>query len=94
LNKKKSSHLPNKQVKPSKKDTEKSEDFPVEVAEVIKELPKDKQQTLIKAFAVRKHYSGPLPDGDTIQIYDAVIPNVELNLKVASSNLLITIHYL
>lgn len=75
MNNNKSSKLPNKQVKASKKNTEKTEDFPIEVAEVINELPKDKQQTLIKAFAVRRHYSGPLPDGDTIQIYDAVIPN-------------------
>lgn len=70
---KKTPKKPSSQVK--KKQEQKEEEIPVEVAEVIKDLPKEKQKTLIKAFAVRSHYSGPLPDGESIRIYDEVIPN-------------------
>ena len=67
------------QKKPSpqvpKKQEQKEEEIPVEVAEVIKDLPKEKQKTVIKALAVRSQYSGPLPDGESIRIYDEVIPN-------------------
>lgn len=58
-----------------KRREEGGDDVPIEVAEVIKGLPKEKQETLIKAFAIRQHYSGPLPDGESIKIYDEVIPN-------------------
>ena len=54
---------------------EPEEDIPIEVAQVIKDLPKEKQQTLIRALSVKRHYSGPLPDGESIKIYDEVIPN-------------------
>lgn len=58
------------------KDFDKSTNVPVEVAKVIKELPKDKQQTLIRALTVNQQYSsGPLPDGRSIKIYNEVIPN-------------------
>lgn len=46
-----------------------------EVAEVIKDLPDDQRKTVIKALMFKKHHSGPLPDGETIQIYNEVIPN-------------------
>ncbi len=52
-----------------------SEEIPVEVAQVIKGLPKEKQLPLIRALSVKKHYSGPLPDGESIKIYNDVIPN-------------------
>lgn len=58
-----------------KQEIHNEEEFQNEVAEVIKELPKDKQNTLIKALSVSQHYSGPLPDGESIRIYDEVIPN-------------------
>jgi len=74
VNKKKDSQgEPDKQLE--KQEIQNQEEFPTEVAEVIKELPKEKQQTLIKALSVRKHYSGPLPDGESIRIYNEVIPN-------------------
>ena len=57
------------------KGIEKSEEIPVEVAEIIKGLPKEKGQTLIRALSVKRSYSGPLPDGESIKIYDEVIPN-------------------
>lgn len=56
-------------------DIESSEGMPIEVAQVINELPKEKQQTLMRAFAVSRHHSGPLPDGESIRIYSEVIPN-------------------
>lgn len=73
----------NKNRKPQKKPStqvpknqeQKEEEIPVEVAEVIKDLPKEKQKTVIKALAVRSHYSGPLPDGESIRIYNEVIPS-------------------
>ncbi|MEP2689170.1 DUF2335 domain-containing protein [Maribacter dokdonensis] len=52
-----------------------SEEIPVEVAKVIKDLPIEKQQTVIKALSIKKHYSGPLPDGESIKIYNEVIPD-------------------
>lgn len=54
---------------------DKLEEIPIEVARVIKDLPLEEQQTLIKALAVKQHYSGPLPDGESIKIYNDVIPN-------------------
>ena len=59
---------------PNKKE-ENPEEIPIEVAEVIRDLPKEKRQTLIRALTVKKSYSGPLPDGENIKIYNEVIPN-------------------
>ena len=75
MTKHKNTHQKKSSNKLQKNQKEKEEEVPIEVAEVIKDLPKEKQETLIKAFAVRQHYSGPLPDGDSIKIYDDVIPN-------------------
>ena len=44
-----------------KKQVQNADEIPIEVAEVIKDLPKEKQKTLIRAFALREHYSVPLP---------------------------------
>ena len=52
----------NKKPQLATKEVEKSEEIPVEVAEIIKELPKEKKQTLIRALSVKRSYSGPLPD--------------------------------
>lgn len=46
-----------------------------EVADVIHDLPKEKRQVLVRALTVRQTFSGPLPDGENIRIYDEVIPN-------------------
>ncbi len=46
-----------------------------ELAEVIKDLPKDKREIVVKALLISKHHSGPLPDGQTIRVYNEVIPN-------------------
>lgn len=75
MNKKKSTSSSNQKSQLAKKEADNSKDIPVEVAKVIKDLPKDKQQTLIRALSVKKHYSGPLPDGESIKIYNEVIPN-------------------
>ena len=75
VNKKKSTSSSNQKSQLAKKEADNSKDIPVEVAKVIKDLPKDKQQTLIRALSVKKHYSGPLPDGESIKIYNEVIPN-------------------
>lgn len=75
MNKKKSPLPSNQETQNEKNKVEKSEGITVEVAEVIKGLPEEKQQTLIRALAVKKQYSGPLPDGDSIKIYNEVIPN-------------------
>lgn len=66
---------PNKKHQVISKDKETTDEIPIEIAEVIKDLPEEKKQTLIKAWSVKKHYSGPLPDGESIKIYDEVIPN-------------------
>ena len=51
------------------------EDISPDVARVIESLPKDKKQTIIRALSIKQHYSGPLPDGENIRIYNEVIPN-------------------
>lgn len=71
----KNTHQKESSNKLQQKQQEKEEEVPIEVAEVIKGLPKEQQKTLIKAFAVRQHYSGPLPDGESIKVYNDVIPN-------------------
>ncbi|MDO6818680.1 DUF2335 domain-containing protein [Zobellia sp. 1_MG-2023] len=45
-----------------------------EVAEVIEDLPVKKKDIILRAMRVR-HQSGPLPDGETIRIYNEVIPD-------------------
>lgn len=51
-------------------------DVPVELAEIIQDLPKEKRIRIIKSLAIEKRqHSGPLPDAETIKIYNAVIPN-------------------
>ena len=76
MSKRKQSTSQNKKPQVVSKEAQKSEDIPVEVAEIIKDLPKEKGQTLIRALSVKRSYSGPLPDGESIKIYDEVIPNV------------------
>lgn len=52
------------------------DEISIEVAEVISDLPKAKQEVIIKALSIKQsQHSGPLPDGDTIKIYSEVIPN-------------------
>jgi uncharacterized membrane protein len=46
-----------------------------EVATVIKGLPLEKRKVIMRALTVSQHHSGPLPDGESIRIYDEVIPN-------------------
>jgi len=75
VSKRKQSPNQNKTPQVSNNEVEKSGEIPVEVAEVIKDLPREKRQTLIKALSVKRSYSGPLPDGESIKIYDEVIPN-------------------
>ena len=62
--------------KKTKEDKPESEEYiSAELAEVIKDLPEDKGKLVIQALMVSRHYSGPLPDGENIKIYDEVIPN-------------------
>lgn len=75
VSKRKASSSNKKSQVTANKNVDKSKEIPVEVAEVIKDLPKEKQQTLIRALSVKKHYAGPLPDGESIKIYNDVIPN-------------------
>ena len=75
VSKRKSALSSNQKPQVVNKKVDNSEEIPVEVAEVIKDLPKEKQQTLIRALSVKKHYSGPLPDGESMKIYNEVIPN-------------------
>lgn len=48
-----------------------------QVVDIIKhsKLPKDKKEILIREFEIRKEYSGPLPDPESIVIYNREIPN-------------------
>ncbi len=46
-----------------------------EIAEIINELPEEKKQTIIKALSIKKSYSGPLPDGESLKVYNEIIPN-------------------
>ena len=50
-----------------------NESIPADVAQVIRELPKAKQELIIQQLSVR--HSGPLPDGESIKIYSEVIPD-------------------
>lgn len=75
MSKKKPTSSSNQKPLPIKNESDIIEEISMEVAEVINELPKEKRQTLIRALSVKKQYSGPLPDGESIKVYDAVIPN-------------------
>lgn len=55
------------------KQKEEVANVPPNVAKVIKDLPKEKRQLIIQELSVR--HSGPLPDGETIRIYNEVIPD-------------------
>ena len=70
LDKEKTTHkeLPEEQL-------EVEESISAELAEVIKDLPEEKGKLVIQALMVNRHYSGPLPDGENIKIYNEVIPN-------------------
>ena len=48
----------------------------IEIAQIVKGLPPNKQLQIIAKFsAVSKHHSGPLPDSETIRVYNECIPN-------------------
>lgn len=51
------------------------EDLEPQVAEIVRELPREEQKVLLRALSVRKNFSGPLPDGETIKVYAEVIPD-------------------
>jgi len=59
----------------AKKTESLTEDISPDVAKVIQSLPQDKRQTIVQALSIKQHYSGPLPDGENIRIYNEVIPN-------------------
>jgi uncharacterized membrane protein len=75
VNKKQSHTSSNEKPHIEDNDAEKSDGISTEIAEVIKDLPLEKRKTVIRALAVKKHYSGPLPDGESIRIYNEVIPS-------------------
>lgn len=66
---------PQNQNKSIQKSEDQNDVISPEVAEVISELPKEKKKAILRALTVKQHYSGPLPDGDSIKIYNDVIPN-------------------
>lgn len=49
--------------------------IPEELTIAIKSLPPKSQQLILQAISVSKSHSGPLPDSETIKIYNEVIPN-------------------
>jgi uncharacterized membrane protein len=51
-------------------------EIPPEVAKVLHEIPEDKRKTIMRfiSFSISQH-SGPLPDGETIKVYNEQIPN-------------------
>lgn len=59
--------------KSKNKQQEQAEKIPENVAQVIKDLPKEKRQLIMQELSVR--HSGPLPDGESIRIYNEVIPD-------------------
>lgn len=48
--------------------------IPQQLEKVIADLPKEKQTIVLEALIAKQH-SGPLPDGETLRIYNEVIPN-------------------
>jgi uncharacterized membrane protein len=51
-------------------------EIPVEVATLLKGIPEDKQKLLIRALTVSiSQHTGPLPNGETLTIYNQQIPN-------------------
>jgi uncharacterized membrane protein len=71
---KRKSHLQKTNPKDQEKLNE-EEEFSPEIAELIHDLPKEKRQVIIQALVKRTSFSGPLPDGESIRIYNEVIPN-------------------
>ncbi|MEO2070789.1 MAG: DUF2335 domain-containing protein [Zunongwangia sp.] len=67
----------NKQISKSldKEFEEKGEAVPEDVAEIINKLPKEDRKVITRVLSVKQTYSGPLPDGENIRIYNEVIPN-------------------
>ena len=53
------------------------EDFNLspELAEVISSLPEPKKKIILQAFVQQSVHHGPLPDANTISVYNSVIPN-------------------
>jgi uncharacterized membrane protein len=68
--------MTNKNISKSKQ-ADLPDEISPEIAMVIKDLPEDKRNAVLKAITITKqrHYSGPLPDGENIKIYDDIIPN-------------------
>lgn len=69
-----SKHKPNRS--PEKKtDLLESNNFEPELVQVLEDLPKTEKEIILHALSVRRSHSGPLPDRETIKIYNEVIPN-------------------
>jgi uncharacterized membrane protein len=51
------------------------DEIPVEVAHILNDLPGEKKKQILQFLAISKNHTGPLPDGDTIRVYNEVIPN-------------------
>jgi uncharacterized membrane protein len=51
--------------------------LPVEVAQVIETLPVEKRAAVARVFVrqISKYHSGPLPDAETLEHYNRIIPN-------------------
>jgi len=48
----------------------------IEIIQEISALPDEERETILEAFSIKEHHhSGPLPDAESIQIYNEVIPN-------------------
>jgi len=45
-----------------------------EIATVLKDLPQAKKNVILSALITKQH-NGPLPDSETIRVYNEVIPN-------------------
>lgn len=69
-----SKHKPN-QSPLKKTDSSEHDNFEPELLEVLEDLPKPKREIIIHALSIRRSHSGPLPDGETIKVYNEVIPN-------------------
>ncbi|MFN8277077.1 MAG: DUF2335 domain-containing protein [Chitinophagales bacterium] len=53
-----------------------TEEFSVVMAQLFKELNESQQQALIRVMtSASNEYHGPLPDAETIRVYNQVIPN-------------------
>jgi uncharacterized membrane protein len=51
-------------------------ELPQEVVTILKEMPEPKRKVIMRAFSLSiSQHQGPLPDGETIKIYNEQIPN-------------------